>query len=1322
MKRTSLLIILALLWASTTMATVHVPAGNVSGTWYKAQGPYIIDGDIALASGSTLTIQAGVNVIFSGHYGFVINGRLLAVGNSADSIRFYAQTPATGWSGLRFTNQTSNGQDTSKVVYCTIKHGKVTGSINGGAIYCSGSNDVLVKHCRITHNSTENFGGGIYCTNSSIRLVRVVLASNSATVHGGGILLTGGSNMVASNITLYNNTAGTSGGGIYVSGTSYPVITSLVSWDDAPNEIYEVTAGNSSVTYSDVEGGFTGTGNINSNPLFVNAAGLNFNLTPCSPCIDAGNPTVYDPDGTRTDMGACYFNKTIGSIVYGGAVSGPWELSKSPYYVCGTITVPSTLELSIEAGVEVIFYGHYKLIVNGRLLVNGTASDSVHFTAANTTVGWHGIRFINTNNNALDSSKIAFCDIRYGKATGSSPDNYGGGLYFENSRKIRIGHSTIRNCEATQGGGLYFINSSNPLITGCTIKQNSTQGLNSNSCAPVIAGNVITGSLYGIYVLNSNPPFPSVQNNSITNNDYPVYVYPNAVKHFSGNSFSGNTYDFYIIGGTLTESAYWVKQGIPYYISGDISVSHTSNPLLELEPGTVLKFTSQSGLYVGNSQPGGLRAVGTENEKIRFTGNYAGPSYWDGVYFGASTDDAQSIMAYCIVEYGGYSSNGNITINQSSPVITHCESSYESGPGIAILDAGNQNINHCWIHDCGTGLSCYYSYIPVTGLFANNIVEGNGFYGISMMSGAEGLSIVNNIFYDNYSLVHLSSPAVLSDFHHNLVWGNDTIEWSYLPMGTGNLTLTNSNGDVCDPYYNLFADPKFVNPAGGDFSLQSTSPCINAGDASLPWDPDNTNADLGAFYYHQPASAAFASIKDVPNDQGKQVEVNWDKSYYDEFGGSGPITYYSLWREPYGTKENLTVVNDPKAVYEKIKAYAGMQNSLSGGPKTAFCWDQGGKNLTFIASVPAMGFDGYSVVAPTLFDSVAGNIPYTTFQVYAHSHEPALYYGAAPDSGYSVDNLAPGVPKNLSGVLLVDHIQMFWDKCTDPDLQYYAIYKSDVPGVFPPAPYITVADTTTTDWTLVPGTVFYAATAFDHSGNQSPYSNTIYFTITSGISLDVKVFLEGPYDGPLMGTQLNSYGYLPLSQPYNTLPWGYTGSEAVSSIPNADVVDWILVELRDAPTAAQATPATMIARQAGFILKDGRLRAVDGSGLLTFNVTITSNLFVVIWHRNHLSVMSAAPVSGSGGVYTWDFTTAAGQAYGGSNGHKQIATGIWGMFGGDGNGNGQINNADKLDVWRPQSGSSGYKTGDFDLDGQVNNVDKVDVWKPNSGTGSQVPS
>jgi len=229
------------------------------------------------------------------------------------------------------------------------------------------------------------------------------------------------------------------------------------------------------------------------------------------------------------------------------------------------------------------------------------------------------------------------------------------------------------------------------------------------------------------------------------------------------------------------------------------------------------------------------------------------------------------------------------------------------------------------------------------------------------------------------------------------------------------------------------------------------------------------------------------------------------------------------------------------------------------------------------------------------------------------------------------------------------------------------------------------------------------------------------FAIPS-VSGDLKAYLEGPFNGTTMDTDLNGDGLLPLSQPYGVPPWNYPGAESVSSIPNAGVVDWVLVELRETTGGAStATGDKVIARRAGFILQDGSIRDVDGSNLVRFPVKVNANLHAVIYHRNHLSVMAGNALAVTSGIFQYDFSTGAAQAYGGVNGHKQIAAGIWGMTGADGNANKQVNNADKLDVWKPQSGTNGYKAGDFNMDSQVDNSDKVDVWKPNSGLGSQVP-
>jgi uncharacterized protein (TIGR02145 family) len=227
--------------------------------------------------------------------------------------------------------------------------------------------------------------------------------------------------------------------------------------------------------------------------------------------------------------------------------------------------------------------------------------------------------------------------------------------------------------------------------------------------------------------------------------------------------------------------------------------------------------------------------------------------------------------------------------------------------------------------------------------------------------------------------------------------------------------------------------------------------------------------------------------------------------------------------------------------------------------------------------------------------------------------------------------------------------------------------------------------------------------------------------ISGTTTLNIKVFLEGAFVDGAMTTNLNAAGMLPLTQPYNIAPWNYEGTESVTSIPNNDIVDWVLVELRETSgDATTATPATRIARRAGFLNKDGFIVDIDGVSPLLFNTTITQNLFVVIWHRNHLSIMSAVPLTISGGIYNYNFTDNMSKTYGGVLGQKEIANEIWGMISGDGNSNGRINLFDKNDIWLLQAGKSGYKLGDYNLDTQVENQDKNNKWFCNRGKSSQV--
>ena len=223
--------------------------------------------------------------------------------------------------------------------------------------------------------------------------------------------------------------------------------------------------------------------------------------------------------------------------------------------------------------------------------------------------------------------------------------------------------------------------------------------------------------------------------------------------------------------------------------------------------------------------------------------------------------------------------------------------------------------------------------------------------------------------------------------------------------------------------------------------------------------------------------------------------------------------------------------------------------------------------------------------------------------------------------------------------------------------------------------------------------------------------------ISNGMNVSLKAFLEGPFSGTSMSTAINNI--LPLSQPYNMAPWNYNGTESMTVIP-ANVVDWVLVELRDATIAANASVATRIARQAALLLTNGNIVATDGTSSLFFTNSVSNSLFVVIHHRNHLPILSANAVTLSGVNYTYDFTTSSEQAYG-TNSQKQLSTSIWGMYSGDIDANGTINTDDMIPEWNTNAGKAGYYPADLNLNRQVNNKDKDSYWMPNIGKGTNVP-
>lgn len=251
-------------------------------------------------------------------------------------------------------------------------------------------------------------------------------------------------------------------------------------------------------------------------------------------------------------------------------------------------------------------------------------------------------------------------------------------------------------------------------------------------------------------------------------------------------------------------------------------------------------------------------------------------------------------------------------------------------------------------------------------------------------------------------------------------------------------------------------------------------------------------------------------------------------------------------------------------------------------------------------------------------------------------------------------------------------------------------------------------------------TYYWRIVPYNQFGNATGCNIWQFETISR--LLNLSVFLEGSYNGIDMNTELNNAGLIPLAQPYNTAPWDYDGTESVPSIPNGDVVDWVLAELRETSgDPSSALPDSVVARKAVFLLNNGQIVDLDGISLPEFDITITDNVYVVLWHRNHLAIMSSIPLAESiGGTYQYDFTNQLERAY--MNGQKEIGTGIYGMMAGDCDGSGIIDMEDKNNNWGIIAGEMGYDGADVNLDSEINNLDKDDFLYWNIGSESQVPT
>jgi hypothetical protein len=144
-------------------------------------------------------------------------------------------------------------------------------------------------------------------------------------------------------------------------------------------------------------------------------------------------------------------------------------------------------------------------------------------------------------------------------------------------------------------------------------------------------------------------------------------------------------------------------------------------------------------------------------------------------------------------------------------------------------------------------------------------------------------------------------------------------------------------------------------------------------------------------------------------------------------------------------------------------------------------------------------------------------------------------------------------------------------------------------------------------------------------------------------SVGARVFLAGPFEASTgkMRTDLHTIGLLPTSEPYTAMGWDLANPgvaiapQVLSGTGDQALVDWVMLELR-----SNDAGYTVLERRAALVRANGEVVAANGTGQLTFSNSAQGR-YLVVRHRNHLPIMTAAPLLANGLVMDLTGTNVA---------------------------------------------------------------------------------
>ncbi|HPR16670.1 MAG TPA: right-handed parallel beta-helix repeat-containing protein [Candidatus Cloacimonadota bacterium] len=302
-------------------------SGAVAGIWTEEIGTFNITGDISIPEGCELVIQPGVELNFANQTQFNVYGRL-ETQLPTETDNPIIMTSTDNWKGIVISGSQENNVitncDISQTNDCAINvtdaatveivNNRIFNNSNTSkaSILVEGCTDVLISQNIIANNTSTTATPGIKCVSSAITISNNIIVNNTGTFSA--LIMNSGSNALLENNTIANNLSTNNTPYLCYFFNAFPTLNNNIIINNGT--IFFAPFGMPDVTYTCISGGFSGTGNISDDPLFMEPStgngveydGLNASwwLQSSSPCIDAGDPNsaCNDPDGSRNDMGA----------------------------------------------------------------------------------------------------------------------------------------------------------------------------------------------------------------------------------------------------------------------------------------------------------------------------------------------------------------------------------------------------------------------------------------------------------------------------------------------------------------------------------------------------------------------------------------------------------------------------------------------------------------------------------------------------------------------------------------------------------------------------------------------------------------------------------------------------------------------------------------------------------------------------------------------------------------------------------------------------------------------------------------------------------